>query len=190
MSVEADQPQLQSQPVDRAGLWIGLVFSAVLLALALVMVTGAAQMRLLTASGPGSGFLPLVVGVLLTIVSALYMAQKLMGLRAARTMPAAVQMPARDSELSDEPSADAGLGRAAVIVLSLVLLAGLLEYLGFQLSMFVFLIFHLKVLGRQNWLTALPVAAFGSFGAFALFSGLLRVTLPYSDIPFLAGWGL
>lgn len=176
---------------DRVGLWLGAGFSALLLGAGLMLAIGATQMRLWSSTGPGTGFLPLFIGAVLALVSAIYLVQRLLELRAAASDGRASASTGQAASGGDDASAaDANIGRAAIIVLTLGLLAWQLEYLGFQISMFAFLLFHLKVLGRQRWDMSLLVAAIGSFGTFALFSGLLRVTLPHSDIPLLAGWGL
>ena len=182
---------------DLVAVWLGISLSGVLLGLSLFMAAGASQMRVLSATGPGSGFLPLIVGLVLAVVSAIYLVQRILDLRGAVATPTVDAAQAALSAVGETPAEqhsaerpEAGIGRAAVVVASLCALAALLEYVGFQVSMFLFLLFHLKVLGRQRWVTTLVVAAIGSFGVYALFSGLLRVTLPHSDIPLLESWGL
>lgn len=183
----------ETGPSDRWAPWLGIAFSALVFVGAAVMVAGASRMRLLSTTGPGSGFLPLIVGAVLALISVIFLLQRVVTLRRSRASNPA-KAASRGLTQAGGPEAgsspDAGIGRAAVIVASLCLLAWQLEYLGFQLSMLLFLLFHLKVLGRQGWVTTLIVAALGSFGVFLVFSGLLQVTLPRSDIPFLETWGL
>lgn len=78
----------------------------------------------------------------------------------------------------------------AVLVASLVLAALALEPFGFQITIMVFLFFHLRVLGRQRWVVTIPLMLIGSFGVFGLFDLMLAVPLPTSAIPLLANLGL
>jgi hypothetical protein len=75
-----------------------------------------------------------------------------------------------------------GIDRGLVIavVVSLVLLASVMDLLGFQLSMFLFLLYHLKLRGRRTWMSSLIIALAGSVGAFYAFNYGLNVALPVS----------
>ena len=75
-----------------------------------------------------------------------------------------------------------GIDRGLVIavVVSLVLLASVMDLLGFQLSMFLFLLYHLKLRGRRTWVSSLIIALAGSVGAFYAFNYGLNVALPVS----------
>lgn len=189
MSIETGEP-------DRFGLWLGVGFSSLLLAGGLFMAITSPKLRIVTANGPASGFLPLIIGTALALVAGLYLIQQLRALRQPETAEhldashAALAAVGATAEDEAAPPPEAGLKRAGAIVASLILLAASLEWLGFQLAMFVFLLFHLRVLGKQGWLISLIMAAVGSFGVFAVFTGLLRVTLPRADIPFLDSLGL
>jgi putative tricarboxylic transport membrane protein len=77
-----------------------------------------------------------------------------------------------------------------VVIVSLAALILLLPHLGFQLAMFLFLLFQLKVVGGTGWVLSLAVAAAGSFGVFVLFTEVLQVLLPTAGIPFLRNAGL
>ena len=69
-------------------------------------------------------------------------------------------------------------------------MAGLMNLLGFQLTMFLFLVFLLMVLGRQALWVTLVVALLGSVGVYHLFGGYLDVSLPAATVKFLANLGL
>ncbi len=66
----------------------------------------------------------------------------------------------------------------------------LMNFLGYQLAMFLLLVFLLLVPGRQPvWLT-LVIAFFGSVGVYHLFGSYLDVQLPQASLGFLAVLGL
>ncbi|HEY1155946.1 MAG TPA: tripartite tricarboxylate transporter TctB family protein, partial [Arthrobacter sp.] len=52
----------------------------------------------------------------------------------------------------------------------------------FQLSMFLFLLYHLKIRGRRTWVSSLVIALLGSVGAFYAFNNGLNVALPVSSL--------
>ena len=84
----------------------------------------------------------------------------------------------------------AGIIQIVSILVSLLVMAGLMTPIGFQLSMFLFLVFLLGVLGRQKLWVTLVIAILGSVGVFHVFGGYLDVPLPAASIPFLANPGL
>ena len=66
----------------------------------------------------------------------------------------------------------------------------LMDFLGFQVAMFLLLFFLLLIPGRQTiWLTLL-VALLGSVGVYHLFGSYLDVQLPKASLALLAGLGL
>lgn len=123
-----------------------------------------------TSLGPGPGLFPFAMGALLVAMSAVWLVQELR----------------RPSEAAE------GVDRRLVIevVVSLVILAAVMDLLGFQLSMFIFLLYHLKLRGRRTWGSSLIIAVAGSFGAFYAFNYGLNVSLPVSAIPLLNTIGL
>ena len=84
----------------------------------------------------------------------------------------------------------AGIVRILSILAALVVMAGLMNLLGFQLMMFLFLVFLLMGLGRQAFWVTLVVALLGSVGLFHLFGGYLDVPLPVATVKLLANLGL
>jgi len=104
------------------------------------------------------------------------------------------------AEQTSDPSSAADVAPSAgvvpqrwhllVVVASLVVVSLVLVPLGFQLAMFLFLLFHLRVLGGTGRVLSLLVAAGGSFGVFVLFTEVLRVGLPTAGIGLLRGLGL
>lgn len=124
--------------------------------------------------GPGPGFFPLWMGVLLAVLSLLWAVQTYR----------ATAVPAEDA---------APPGGRRDMLLILVGLAGvvlLLDVIGYQLTMFIFLLFVLLVVTHRGWLEALIVAAVGGFGVYALFANVLQVYLPTASLGPLAQLGL
>jgi len=128
------------------------------------------ELGLWTTLGPGPGMFPFAMGVLLVAMSVVWLFQELR----------------RPSETPD--GVDARL--VIAVVVSLAVLAAVLDLIGFQLSMFLFLLYHLKVRGGRGWVSSLIIAVAGSFGAFYAFNYGLNVSLPTAGIPLLNSIGL
>lgn len=165
--------------------WVMLVGAAAALA--------ARDLEYWTSLGPGPGFFPLWLGVLLFVFGGIWMAQLVRRQRRdnAPADPGAAESVAEPEGLAvDETPPEFSLPTVVAIVVSLCVLAAVLEVLGYQLSMFLFLMFHLLVLGRRRLLLSLVISLAGSFGVFVVFTRLLTVPLPASSIPFLQSLGL
>ena len=123
-----------------------------------------------TSLGPGPGMFPFAMGALLVSMSAVWLLQ----------------------ELRNPSESPRGVDRRLVIevVVSLAILAAVMDLIGFQLSMFLFLMYHLKLRGRRTWVSSLIIAVAGSFGAFYAFNYGLNVALPVSAFPLLNTIGL
>lgn len=129
-----------------------------------------------TSLGPGAGFFPFWLGVGL---GGLGLAWLIQVSRPAGRPPEGAFLPDR-----------AGVTRILALVAAVLAVAGVMNLLGFQVSMFVFLVFTLLVLGKQPlWLTGV-IALLGSVGIFRLFGGYLDVQLPTSSLALLAALGL
>ncbi|MDV8148975.1 tripartite tricarboxylate transporter TctB family protein [Arthrobacter sp. B10-11] len=139
-------------------------------AVGVYVLVSSTDLGLWTSLGPGPGLFPFAMGAVLVAMAVLWLIQELR----------------RPSDTVD------GVDRALVIavVLSLTILAAVMDLLGFQLSMFVFLMYHLKLRGRRSWLSSLITAFAGSVGAFYAFNYGLNVTLPVSAFPLLNAIGL
>lgn len=154
----------------------GRIAKSVLAGISVFVVVGAyvlvssIDLGLWTSLGPGPGMFPFAMGVLLVAMSVVWLFQEL---RNPSETPGGVD------------------GRLVIaVVVSLAVLAAVLDLLGFQLSMFAFLLYHLKVRGRRGWLSSLIIALAGSVGAFYAFNYGLNVSLPTAGIPLLNSIGL
>jgi putative tricarboxylic transport membrane protein len=126
--------------------------------------------------GPGPGFFPLWLGVVMGALSLVWLVQVFAQKRGSE---GAAILPER-----------AGIVRILSTLTALVGTAGLMNLLGFQLTMFLFLVFLLKGLGRQPLWVTLVVALLGSVGVYHLFGAYLDVPLPAATVKPLAQLGL
>jgi putative tricarboxylic transport membrane protein len=115
-----------------------------------------------TSLGPGAGLFPFAMGAVLVAMSAVWLGQEL-------------RRPSEKAEGADR-------GVVIAVVISLLVLASVLDLLGFQLSMFLFLLYHLKLRGGRTWVSSLIIALAGSVGAFYAFNYGLNVALPVSAL--------
>lgn len=139
-------------------------------AVGVYVLVGSVELNLWTSLGPGPGLFPFAMGAVLVAMAVLWLVQEL-------------RRPSETAEGVDR-------GVVVAVVLSLTILAALMDLLGFQLSMFLFLMYHLRLRGRRSWVSSLITALAGSVGAFYAFNYGLNVTLPVSAFPLLNTIGL
>lgn len=142
--------------------------------------------------GPGPGFFPLCLGILLVVLGVAWLVS--VGRSDKDPVSTAEATPTADNGAAAVPDPaeefpEYSLPTVVAIVLSLVVLAATLEVLGYQLAMLIFLLFHLLVLGKRRVLLSLVIAVAGSVGVFVVFTRFLTVPLPASSIPFLRDLG-
>ena len=141
-----------------------------------LVVWGSLSLEYYTKLGPGAGFFPLWLGVAMGGLSLVWLVQVS---RRTGKPPSPASFPER-----------AGSVRILAIIASLVGAALVMNFLGFQVAMFLLLVFLLLVLGRQSvWLTVI-IALAGSVGVYRVFVTTLDVQLPASSLAFLARLGL
>ncbi len=140
------------------------ITGALLAVLAAYVGHEALALRYYSSLGPGPGFFPFWLALILGIMALAMVAQATLG---------------RPEPMPTDFYADrGGYLRMGAIVLSLLAVALLLERLGFRITMFAVYLFLLLALGRQRVFTALLVAAAGSVGAYFVFVEWLGVSLP------------
>lgn len=120
--------------------------------------------------GPGPGLFPFWTSVILGMLSILLLYQATF--KPQDPMPEDFIPPRR---LALRPLA---------ILLALVATTLLMPVAGFRLTMLVFYIFLLAILGRQRLLVTIPIALFGSWGVFHFFNYVLMVPLPIGVLDF------
>ncbi|ELT45582.1 tripartite tricarboxylate transporter TctB family protein [Arthrobacter nitrophenolicus] len=139
-------------------------------AVGIYVLVSSLGLGLWTSLGPGPGLFPFAMGGVLVAMALVWLIQELR----------------RPSETAE--GVDRGL--VVAVVVSLAILASVMDLLGFQLSTFLFLMYHLKLRGRRTWVTSLIIALTGSVGAFYAFNYGLNVALPVSAFPLLNTIGL
>ncbi len=140
------------------------------------MMWEAWELEYYTPVGPGAGFFPFWLGVILGAMSLIWLVQ--------------LSRPAGKPEEGRFLPDFKGRIQIAATIAALVLTALLLDLLGFQLTMFLFLIFMLLFLGKQPIWMSLIISAIGSVGVFYVFGKFLDVRLPLSSLSLLNKLGL
>lgn len=161
---------------------LGVGTAVVMLVVSILMAIRSASLGYWASLGPGPGFFPLCLALILGSLSIAW------GLRQWREGQIATE-PADRAADEGEAEQPNNIKKIAAIVGSLVVLGLVLEVLGFQLSMLLFLIFHLRILGHRRWFLTIILSIAGSFGLFILFTKVLAIFLPASSIPFLNNLG-
>jgi len=120
-----------------------------------------------TPIGPGAGFFPFWLAVVLGILSLVMIYNA--------TFKREEPMP------SDFLPTHAGYLRIGAILMVLVLTILLIVPLGFRLTTLAFLIALMYTLGRPTPLATVPIAIAGSWGTYWVFVELLRIPLPVGN---------
>jgi hypothetical protein len=130
----------------------------------------------MVALGPGPGFFPFYLSIAMGLLVLAWIVQS--------------QRSARSGAAGDTAIDDAvNYPHVVTVIVSLIVLAAVMGFLGYQLAMFLFLYFHLAVRAKRTWYTSLIIALAGSVGVFHIFTDLLSVSLPLSVFGFLNAIG-
>jgi putative tricarboxylic transport membrane protein len=140
------------------------ITAAVLLGLSAFLGREALKLSYYSPLGPGPGFFPLWLAVLLAVMGVAMFWQATF--RRPEAMP--------DDFFPDRR----GYLRIGAVLAALVWVIALMDLLGFCLVMLVFYGFLLTVLGRQHPLVTGVIAVIGSFGVYYVFVRWLAVALP------------
>jgi putative tricarboxylic transport membrane protein len=136
----------------------------VLTAVGTYVLAESAGLGLWNELGPGPGFFPCVMGAALVLLSLVWFLQERSGIQVAAAPEAA------------DPS------QIRAVVLSLLVLAASLPFIGFQAGVFLFLMYHLRLRARTSWPKSLVISLLGSVGVYYLFTLGLNVSLPTAGI--------
>jgi len=151
------------------------IVAAFCVLLGLAIFWQARGMEYLTSIGPGPGFFPWWLGLILTGLSAAWLLS-------------AVWRSTQKEERRFFPEWR-GLRRILLIAGAILAVGLTMEFVGFQLAMFAFVAFVLTALGWRGWgLTAILASAL-SFGVYHAFTRWLDVTLPQASVEILRRWG-
>ena len=142
-----------------------LITGIVLLLLSGLVIGEALRMPPSASFGPGAGFLPFWIGVILAVLALLLLAS------------------AWTRKMTQKDTASPFPGKKALLAIAGVLggLAAyifLIEVLGFLVDTFLYVAFLLGVVERERWQMTVSVAFFTTFGLYLIFQVLLRIGLP------------
>ena len=136
----------------------------IVLIFSLAVMEGSRRLPPSATFGPGAGFLPFWLGVLLAILSLLLIGQ-------ASRQPGTAMSKAMFPDRQTLIPVGAAIGSLAAYIL-------VLERLGFLLGTGLLTAFLLGVVEREKWLTTVLVAVLNSVGLYVVFHVLLGVSLP------------
>jgi putative tricarboxylic transport membrane protein len=115
--------------------------------------------------GPGPGFFPFWMGIITGVLSLALLGQ----------ITFTQSAPYGKNKLL--PNREGGK-RILAVLIALAICLALLDFLGFRLSLLLFLLFLPPALGVRNWWVSAVFAVAGSFGIFHAFYYWLKVPLP------------
>jgi putative tricarboxylic transport membrane protein len=139
-----------------------LVGQAVLAAVGVYVVVTSLDLGLWTSLGPGPGLFPFAMGALLVLLPVVWFFQE------------------RHEATETGDPVDRSL--VIAVVVSLLILATVMNIIGFQVSMFLFLLYHLRIRSRRTWASSLIISLAGSVGVYYAFNYGLNVALPGASI--------
>ncbi len=142
-----------------------LITGIVLLVLSAYVIQETWRMPPSATFGPGPGFLPFWLGVVLAVFAAILFVS------------------AWRRQATEDDSKPIFPGKQALLGITLVLigLAGyifLIEILGYLVDTFLFIVFLMKVVEREKWPLSLMVAVITTAALFITFQFLLQIKLP------------
>ena len=141
-----------------------MISACVLLALSGYVIEEAWRMPPSATFGPGSGFLPFWVGVILALLATILLV-------ASWRRPPGTGGPSPFPGKRALLAITGVLGGLAVYIL-------LIEVLGYLVDTFLYVSFLLGVVERQRWQTTLGVAILTTAGLYIIFQVLLGINLP------------
>jgi putative tricarboxylic transport membrane protein len=144
------------------------VSGALLLVFGAAFAVGARQYPYWTPNGPGSGFLPVWLGLTMAVLAAALLVGA-----TRRTEPGEAWLPGGRATV-----------RLVVVIVSTALFIALMPVLGMTLGTGLFLVGLLRFLEGHRWVTALGVAVATSFANWLVFVYWLNVPFPVGALGF------
>jgi putative tricarboxylic transport membrane protein len=143
--------------------------------LGLAILWQAWRMEYLTSIGPGPGFFPWWLGLLLTGLSVVWLLSAVWH--------------STEEKARRFFSEWRGLRRILLVMGAIIAVGLAMEFIGFQLAMLAFVAFVLTALGWRKWGLTVVLSAVLSFGVYHAFTRWLDVRLPQASIEVLKNWG-
>ncbi|MFH2076942.1 MAG: tripartite tricarboxylate transporter TctB family protein [Pseudomonadota bacterium] len=142
-----------------------MITGVVLLVLSGLVIWEASQMPPSASFGPGAGFLPFWLGVLLAVLATILFVS-------------AWRRPTTEKENASVFPEKQALFAIAAVLGGLAGYILLIDVLGYLVDTFLFIVFLVKVVEREKWPLTLKVAVATTAGLFVTFQILLKITLP------------
>ena len=142
-----------------------MITGVFLLVLSGLVIWEAGQMPPSSSFGPGAGFLPLWLGILLAVLATILF----------------VSAWRRQATEKDKKSVFPGkqaLFAIAAVMVGLAVYIFLIETLGYLVDTFLLIVFLMKAVEREKWPLTLMVAVGTTVVLFLTFQVLLQITLP------------
>ena len=146
------------------------VTAGVFILLSVFVARESLELRFYTSFGPGPGFFPFLLAIILGLLAAVMLYQATFG--------------KQDAIQADFFVTRTQYLRMVAIVVAVIWIIFAMNALGFRLTMFFFFVFLLSVLGRHNPITIILLATACSFGAYHVFAKWLLVPLPAGPFSF------
>lgn len=142
-----------------------MITGVVLLVLSGLVIWGAQQMPPPSSFGPGAGFLPFWLGVLLAVLATILFVTAWRRPTTAKEQEAV--FPGKQALLS-----------IVAVLFGVAVYISLIETLGYVVDTFLLIIFLMKAVEREKWPLTLTIAAATTGTLFFVFQFLLKITLP------------
>ncbi len=147
--------------MKKADQWSGLA----LILLAAGMIWAALGLPYGDIHKPGPGFFPLWLGVILGGMSIGFFVQATLTTRSAQTL----------RNILEE---DVHWGKVLLVLVSLILYAFLMDYIGFLLVTLLLMVVLLRFIEPQPWTVVIGWALVGSVGSYLIFEVWMKLRLP------------
>ncbi len=148
-----------------------MITGIVLLVLSGLVIWGALQMPPSASFGPGAGFLPFWLGVLLTVLATILFVS-------------AWKRPANDKEAEPVFPGKQALFAIASVLVGVAVYISLIDTLGYLVDTFLLIVFLMKVVEREKWPLTLTISVVTTGTLYVVFQVLLKITLPSSTFGF------
>jgi len=142
-----------------------MITGVVLLVLSGLVIWGALQMPPSASFGPGAGFLPFWLGVLLAVLATILFVS-------------AWRRQATDQDNQRIFPGKQALFAIASVLVGVAVYISLIDTLGYLVDTFLLILFLMKVVEREKWPLTLTIALVTTVVLFIVFQILLKITLP------------
>jgi hypothetical protein len=149
-----------------------LISSLACIAMGIIFLIGSMKYGDIRSGIPSAGYLPFIGGVILTSLSLISLLITIIKKKEGEKIEKF--FPEKDS-----------WGKILILLFALFAYGIGLGYLGFLITTLLFMIFLLKFLEPQKWITILIASFLTSASTYILFEVLLKVQLPYGIFDFV-----